>query len=224
MGPDAHSATQDFELINMVLLIKEKHSISGRAYQEMASVCKTMPKHYKLKQRVKELNALWNIIPTPNGTLGVQQSLEDRLIIRVSKLLAISPEDALFKEKTLRVKLSGDGTRIGKRLHVTSFTFTILDEDPIAHTSEGNHILAIVKVPEKHELLKLALEDICHEVERLNEIKVKSETFSIEYFLGGDLKFLAIAVGIYSACSKYACPWCKCSFDERGDLEKVVHQ
>ena len=206
LGPDAHSATRvDFELINMVLLIKDKHSISGRAYHEMASVYKTMPKHYKLKQRVKELNSLWNIIPTPNGILGVQQSLEDRLTIRLSRLLAISPEDAVFKQKkTLRVKLSGDGTRIGKRLHVTNFTFTILDEGPIAHTSEGNHILAIVKVSEKYELLKLALEDICHDVERLNEIKVKSETFSIEYFLGGDLKFLAIAVGIDSARSKYA--------------------
>ena len=104
---------------------------------------------------------------------------------------------------------------------MTNFTFTILDEGPIAHTSEGNYILAIVKVSEKYELLKLALEDICHDVERLNEIKVKSETFSIEYFLGGDLKFLAIAVAIdNSACSKYACPWCKCSLDECGDLEK----
>ena len=35
LGPDAHSATRvDFELINMVLLIKDKHSISGRAYHD----------------------------------------------------------------------------------------------------------------------------------------------------------------------------------------------
>ena len=45
--PDAHSATQeDFDVINMTLLIKDKHSISGRAYHEMASVFKTMRKHY----------------------------------------------------------------------------------------------------------------------------------------------------------------------------------
>jgi len=43
--PDAHSATQeDFDVINMTLLIKDKHSISGRAYHEMASVFKTMRK------------------------------------------------------------------------------------------------------------------------------------------------------------------------------------
>ena len=65
-----------------------------------------------------------------------------------------APEDAAFKKDgTIRVKVSGDGTRIGKRLHVTNFTFTILDEGPEAHTSEGNHILTIVKVPRNTKIL-----------------------------------------------------------------------
>lgn len=120
----------------------------------MASVCKEMPRHYKLKRRIKELNSLWNITPAPNGILGVQQSLEDRLFIRISRLLKTAPEDAAFKKDgTIRVKLSGDGTRIGKRLHVTNFTFNILDEGPEAHTSEGNHILTIVKVPRNTKIL-----------------------------------------------------------------------
>ena len=98
MGSDAYCATQeDFDLINMMLLIKDKHCISGRGYHEMASVCKEMPRHYKLKRRIKELNSLWNITPAPNGILGVQQSLEDRLFIRVSRLLKTAPEDAAFK-------------------------------------------------------------------------------------------------------------------------------
>ena len=93
MGSDAYCATQeDFDLINMMLLIKDKHCISGRGYHEMASVCKEMPRHYKLKRRIKELNSLWNITPAPNGILGVQQSLEDRLFIRVSRLLKTTPE------------------------------------------------------------------------------------------------------------------------------------
>ena len=40
-----------------------------------------------------------------------------------------SPPDAKFKiEKKIRVKLTGDGTNIGKRLHVVNFGFTLLDE------------------------------------------------------------------------------------------------
>ena len=33
----------------------------------------------KLKKRIQELNSKWDIFPTPNGTVGVQQSLEERL-------------------------------------------------------------------------------------------------------------------------------------------------
>ena len=44
-----------------------------------------------------------------------------------------------------RVKLSGDGTNIGKRLHVINFTFTLLDEGsaikfPIFLTGAPSHI------------------------------------------------------------------------------------
>jgi len=123
------------------------------------------------------------------------------------------------------VKLSGDGTCIGKRLHVTNYSFTVFDEGPIAHSSEGNHALAIVKVPKKYEDLMLALEDICCDVERLNQIKLGTETFNIAYYLGGDLKFLAVILGIDSAVSTYTCPWCKCSMDKLEDLEeKMIHQ
>ena len=62
------------------------------------------------------------------------------------------------------MKLSGDGTKIGKRLNVVAFTFTLLDENQAASAS-GNHILAVFKQPESYEYLKNALEDIIQEVE-----------------------------------------------------------
>ena len=63
----------------MLLYVKDRHNVSGDAYHEMAQLCKTMPRHYKLKQRIAELNRLGNIKPTPDSTCGVQQSLEERL-------------------------------------------------------------------------------------------------------------------------------------------------
>ena len=94
----------------------------------MARICKEMPKHYPLKKQISELNKLWSICPTPNGICGVQQSLEDRLRTRISYLHQTAPADAPFRtNKTVNVNLSGDGTNIGKRLHV-NFTFTLLEE------------------------------------------------------------------------------------------------
>ena len=67
----------ELDMINMLLFVKDKYDVSGRAYHEFASIYKQLPRHYKLKRRISELNELWNIKPTPNNTCGVQQSLED---------------------------------------------------------------------------------------------------------------------------------------------------
>ena len=117
----------------------------------------------------------------------------------------------------MNVKLSGDGTRIGKRLHVVLFTFTLLEEEQYCSTL-GNHILAIFKQPESYESLKSALADIIADVKRLTEIVVDGVKFRIMYYLGGDWKFLATVTGIDSASAAYSCIWCKCKKDERGDV------
>ena len=109
------TAGTDIDIFNMMLLVKDRFTVSGRAYHEFASICKDMPKHYKIKQQIAELNSLWDIYPTPHGTIGVQQSLENRLRIRLQRLLHTSSCDSAFRvTKTVRVKLSGDGTWIGK--------------------------------------------------------------------------------------------------------------
>ena len=113
------------------------------------------------------------------------------------------------------MKLTGDGTQIGKRLHVVNFGFTILEEGDLAYSALGNHCIAIIKEPEKYESLLLSLEDIKNEIESLSTIEVSNICFEIQYFLGGDWKFLATITGIDSASANYACIWCKCPALER---------
>lgn len=118
------------------------------------------------------------------------------------------------------MKPSGDGTNIGKRLHVINFTFTLLEEGSLAHSCDGNYTIAIFKEPEKYEYLRDALEDIRNEIETPTAITVDGETYKINYYLGGDWKFLAIITGIDSAMSTYACVWCKCPSNERCRTDK----
>ena len=110
---------------------------------------------------------------------------------------------------------------IGKRLHVVTFSFTLLDEGQRPCSYEGNHVLAVLKEPEKYDTVKNALADIIAEVERLDTIDIDGITFHIEYHLSGDWKFLAMATGIDCATSTYACIWCKCKNDIRHDPDKV---
>ena len=105
----------------------------------------------------------------------------------------MSPPGAEFcQTKKVRVKLSGDGTNIGKRLHVINFTFTLLGEGSVAYGYEGNHTLAVLKEPENYESLAKGLEDIRLEVERLKQIVVDGQTYDVVYFLGGDWVFGAV--------------------------------
>lgn len=87
--------------------------------------------------------------------------------------------------------MTGDGTQIGKHLHVLNFGFTLLDDEETAYSATGHYCIAIVKEPEKYHSLTSSLEDIKAEVESLSTIEVNGICFDIVYFLGGDWKFLA---------------------------------
>lgn len=88
-----------------------------------------------------------------------------------------------------------------KRLNVLNITFTVLDEGILAYSSDGNHPLALLKELEKYESLQRSLDNLQNKVEKLTEIVVDGETYQIDYYLGGDWKFLACITGIDSARS-----------------------
>lgn len=194
---DEHLDKESLDRISMMLYVKDRFNVSGCAYRDMAKVCHEMPRYYTPQNRINELNKLWDIKPTPNGVVGVQQSLQDRLHRRITHLLTKSSADAPFRvNKKVWVKLSGDGTTIGKRLHVINFTFTLLNKGEQAYSAEGNHSLAIFREPETYESLQHALEDIITEVDSLDSIEVGGTEFEIEYL--GDWKFLALVTGKYT--------------------------
>ena len=100
-GSDSDSLTvseDDVDTLNMLLFVKDRYCISGEAYHELTKICKSLPRTYKLKELITELNQKWNIFPTPEGTIGVQQSLKERLELRVAKLIAVSPLDDPFQQ------------------------------------------------------------------------------------------------------------------------------
>ena len=92
-----------------------------------------------------------------------------------------------------------------------NFTYTILEEEDLSY--QGNHPLAIFKSEESYQYLKSALTDIISEVQELNTIKIEETTWHIEYYLGGDWKFLAIVTGVYMyVCMLHVCVCVVCVF------------
>ena len=52
------------------------------------------------------------------------------------------------------------------------------------------------------------------------ELKPTPGDTEIEYFLGGDWKFLALVCGLGRANEDYACVWCKCPRQQQWDTSK----
>ena len=90
---DGHTAEcstsihQDNEsLTDMLLYIKEKYAISDIAYHELSMIATSLPQSCALKKRQLDLNVQFIVSPTPNGTIGVQQSLRSRLCARIMSI------------------------------------------------------------------------------------------------------------------------------------------
>ena len=133
----------------------------------------------------------------------------------------VSASDEAFKVNCkIKVKLSGDGTNVGKQLHVINITFTPLNEGAKAMAADGNHLTTIIKVSENYESLSVALQHIRKDMESLSHISVGSANFQIEWFLGGDWKFLACICGLGAANANNPCIWCKCPLYDKYDQNK----
>ena len=162
----------------------------------------------EVKNLTHTLNSQFDIRSAPNGIVGVQQSLRARVMLRLTQLVENSK--GVDIPSTIRVKLTGDGTEIARGLSVVNINFTVLEEGQRARSAFGNHSIAILKVSENYEDLAAGLEDVCVEAENLEVLTVKDKVYKVQFFLGGDMKFLAVVCGVEAATSEYACVWCKC--------------
>ena len=207
----------DIDDINMWLYLKDKFNLSDDAWHEIAMKAKDLPRLYGLKKRMAELNKMWDLKPTPGEADGVQVKFADSLRKNVEIL---QKNGLLHPGDRIKVKLNGDGTNIGKRLTVVNFAYTILNEKQHAMGEKGNYILAIIKTTESYENLRESLVDLIDEMSNLTDITVNDKNYAIEYFLGGDWKFLALVCGIGRANEDYACIWCKCPKAQRWNTNK----
>ena len=155
---------------------------------------------------------MFEIQPTPGDTLGVQQSIVDRLRVRLCHVLKSNPSFA--SRESIRVKITGDGTVVSRSLRLVVIAFSLLVEEENPNSPNGNHTIALIKSTEDYDNMAEALKKVADDVKTMSTISVNGVTFSVEFFLGADWKFLALTIGIKSASAKHFCIWCKCTDKE----------
>lgn len=188
------------------LYVKDKFSISNQAYHEL-SIISDLPNLNEVKKLTKSMNSKFHIYNCPNNIIGVQHSLRERIVQRLTCFINKSIEEGVDIPNTIRIKLTGDGTKIGRAYNVVNIAFTMIDEGKKAQSVFGNYSVAILKIGESYDDLAAGLQDICNEAKELEVVTVQDKVYAIKYFLGGDLKFLAMVCGIEAANATHACVW-----------------
>ncbi|KAJ8019298.1 hypothetical protein HOLleu_42179 [Holothuria leucospilota] len=212
---------QDAEqLIDRLIYIRDTQNISRRAHHELTMHCQTLPKEYRLHIRKQEINSQSQIHNVSNY-IGVWQSFRETLCSRLSVLIRnSSSRDTILQDGVVKVKITGDGTTIGKRISVTNIAFSIIGENTCVGSS-GSYLLAIVRVPEKQAALADALSPLITEINDTDKVFVLDESVKVQLYLGGDLKFLNQIMGIEGFSAKHCCLWCICPSELRWDFQKV---
>lgn len=207
------AASIDNSVIEKTLYVKERFNISDVAYHELAQINPKLPRKSALAKVSKNMNSEYQIQPTSGETIGVQQSLVERLRIRLHHVLKTNPSFA-FK-KSIRVKITGDGTVVSRSLHLVVIAFSLLVDEENPNSPNGTHTIALLNTTEHYDNMAEALGKVIEDVKIMESITVNGATFSVEFFLCADWKFLALIVGIQAASSKHFCIWCKCTNEER---------
>ena len=134
------------------------------------------------------------------------------MLLQLSKTSADKP--------TVKVKISGDGARMTRNSSFILMSFALLHSDDEVMAAKGNHTIAVVKGKEDYNTLRQSFGDIFKEINSLiskKKIEVGGKSVNLEFFLGGDYKFILLVMGLKGATSHYACVWCKIHRNNRWD-------
>ena len=211
------TSASNFEKLRSSLYVKDKFGVSFEAFHEL-SMLSDLPSSSQVRKLTTSLNSQFNIKNTPNNITGVQQSIKERIEHRIKYLIQQNSLVGKPTLSTIRIKLTGDGTQIGRGLKVVNIAFTVIDEGERANSVLENYTIAILKVEENYEQLVAGLQDIISDAKDCNAIVIDGQQYNIKYYLGGDLKFLAIVCGLEAANAEYACIWCKCPKGKHDDM------
>ena len=199
-------------LLDKIVKIKDETNTSYRTLSKFGEIISGFPGTYKVRTRTntKYLHH-WKKYRNKYGSY-VNCSEKICYFIRKNfKRLDI-------KDKTIRVKICGDGTNIGKKIKQLNFCFTLPDEGLRSQTASGNYTLGIFKIrKEDYDNLDKALYECNENLKKFcdqKEIDIEGEKYKIQFLLGGDMKFIHEVMGLNQCNSKNCCFLCKITKEE----------
>ncbi|XP_028410462.1 uncharacterized protein LOC114533075 [Dendronephthya gigantea] len=152
---------------------------------------------------------------------GAALNFEDELSHVIGNLMETNSK---LGDVPVKVKVSGDGAKMTRLTNFIVISFSVLNLEETVMSSKGNHTVAVIKGHEDYHLLRTSCAKIFSCINRLvksGKINIKGKDVPVEFYLGGDYKFLLLVLGMKGATSDYACIWCKIFKLDRCDMSRL---
>lgn len=126
---------------------------------------------------------------------------------------------------TVKIRIAGDGTSIARNFTVLNMTFGFLD--PINKSGKnntnpnsvlGNFALGVFSVASESYDELICLHEINEEIKHLKEIQIDGTVYKLDFYLGGDMKFVLLVYGLKAANSGNPCVYCVVHKDKFGQF------
>ena len=105
----------------------------------------------------------------------------------------------------IKIKICVDGTKIGRKLYLLNFAFSIINDFKNCISCYSHYTLAIGEIKECYEDLKEPMDYLIGQLKKLSTINFRDKNFTFEYDFAADLKLALIITGLKAANSDYLC-------------------
>ena len=181
-------------IVKQTLYVKERFNISNTACHKLSMIHSSLLSWSALKIS-KEMDTRSTIRPTPGPIIGIQQSLKQQLTVRLENL--VQKFANIKDEPYVAVKITGDGTKVSRSMHILVIAFTVLDGMENPNSPIGNHVIALLNSQENYEHLSVALNDIAEEIKLIKSISIDGHEYNIKFYLGADMKYCYFKILMY---------------------------
>ncbi|XP_066923203.1 uncharacterized protein [Clytia hemisphaerica] len=201
----------EIERTKAVIYVLDRYTVSTKAYHELSQIAFGLPRTHAVEKTQKQIARSFDIEPTPGKTVGAQMRLMGQLE---------TDERVKSAEKSIMLKISGDGTRLTRKSNLVVMSYTIIEESGSFYKSSGNNAVGVGMASESYECVKECFQDLITEVNEIAKnpaIVVGGKELDVELFIGGDYKFLLMILGMKSATSDNSCIYCDITREQRQD-------
>ena len=119
----------------------------------------------------------------------------------------------------IRIKITSDGTNIGRVTSLLNFAFVIVDDEEYARGVKGVNIFGLSECEEKYEQMKHLFAHLDQQILSNQVIEVCGKTFELDFYFGADMKMIDNVYGLVGPKSIWPCFVCHASIKKGYECE-----